>query len=362
MKQFFILIFYFLRSLAILVNPGGKKALAIENIMLRKQLIILNRCRKRAPNLNQWEKLSFAFFACIMNPKRLLKTAILIKPSTLMKFHKALIERKYSRLFSNKSKRKPGPRGPSQELIQAVIAMKHRNPRFGCRRIAMQINNIFGLNTNKDIVWRILAKHYKPVSNDDGPSWLSFIGNIKDSLWSVDFFRCESILLKSHWVMVVMDQYTCRIIDFAVRTDNLNGLSACIMFNKIIAGKNLPQRLSSDNDPIFQFHRWKANLRILEIEEIKSLPYLPMSHPFVERLIRICRNEILDHSFFWNQNDLQRKLDRFKTYFNEHRTHMGLNGKTPTQMAGNKNTTIIQMNNYCWKSHCNGFFHLPSAV
>jgi putative transposase len=234
MKQIFILIFYLLRSLTMLVHPGGRKSLAIENIMLRKQLIILNRRQKRTPVLNQWEKLSLAFLTSIMNPKRLLKAAILIKPSTLIKFHKALIERKYSRLFSNKSKCKSGPRGPSQELIQAVIAMKHRNPRFGCRRIAMQINNIFGLNINKDIIWRILAKHYKPVSNDDGPSWLSFIGNMKDSLWSVDFFRCESILLKSHWVMVVMDQYTRRIIDFAVHTDNLNGLSACIMFNKII--------------------------------------------------------------------------------------------------------------------------------
>lgn len=102
----------------------------------------------------------------------------------------------YSQLFSNKLKRKSCPAGPAQELIQAVIAMKQHNPRFGCRRIAMQISNMFGLNINKDIVWRILSKHYKPVSNDDGPSWLSVIGNIKDSLWSIDFFRCESILLK----------------------------------------------------------------------------------------------------------------------------------------------------------------------
>jgi hypothetical protein len=34
---------------------------------------------------------------------------------------------------------------------------------------------------------------------------------MKDSLWSVDLFRCESILLRSHWVMVVMDVFTRRI-------------------------------------------------------------------------------------------------------------------------------------------------------
>ena len=56
------------------------------------------------------------------------------------------------------------------------------------------------------------------------------------------------------------------------------------MFNAIIARKKQPKYLSSDNDPLFEFYRWKANLRILEIEEVKTIPYVPISHPFVERL------------------------------------------------------------------------------
>ena len=39
------------------------------------------------------------------------------------------------------------------------------------------------------------------------------------------------------------------------------------MFNQIIAGRSLPRHLSSDRDPLFRFHRWRANLRILEVEE-----------------------------------------------------------------------------------------------
>jgi hypothetical protein len=50
----------------------------------------------------------------------------------------------------------------------------------------------------------------------DGPSWLSFIGHMTDSLWSVNLFRCESILLRSLWVMVVMDVVTRRIIGLAL--------------------------------------------------------------------------------------------------------------------------------------------------
>lgn len=255
MRQFFILIFYFLRTVLILLKPGGAKALMAENMMLRKQLVIIGRGRKRAPNLSMWDRLSLAFLAANLSPKQLAKIAIIIKPSMLIKFHKALIKRKYRLLFSNQSKRKPGPPGPPQTLINTVLEMKKRNPRFGCRRIAMQISNQFDLDINKDVVWRILTKYHKPTSDDDGPSWLTFIGHAKDSLWSIDFFRCESINLKSHWVMVVMDQFTRRIIGFAVHPGDLNGIAICTMFNKIISAKPLPKYLSSDNDPLFQFQQ-----------------------------------------------------------------------------------------------------------
>jgi transcriptional regulator of met regulon len=177
--------------------------------------------------------------------------------------------------------------------------MKQRNPRYGCPRIAQQINLAFGLDLDKDTVRRVLAVHYKPDPGNHGPSWLTTIGHAKDSLWSVDLFRCESILLKSHWIMVVMDQYTRRIIGFAVHAGNVDGPTLCRMFNHATSGQGWPKYLSSDNDPLFQYHRWKANLRVLEIEEIKSLPHVPMSHPFVERLIGSNRREMLDQTLFW---------------------------------------------------------------
>ena len=49
--------------------------------------------------------------------------------------------------------------------------------------------------------------------------------------------------------------------------------------------------------PLFRFHRWLANLRVLEIEEIKSVPLVPRFHPFVERMIRTIREELLDCIF-----------------------------------------------------------------
>lgn len=119
----------------------------------------------------------------------------------------------------------------------------------------------------------MLAKHYRPDSGTDGPSWLTFIGQLKDSLWSIDFFRCESILLRSHWVLVTMDVLTRRIIGFGIAPAYIDGVSVCRMFNHATADQLLPKCLSTDHDPLFRFHRWLANLRVLEIEEIKSVPY-----------------------------------------------------------------------------------------
>lgn len=84
--------------------------------------------------------------------------------------------------------------------------MKQRNPHYGCPRITQQINLAFGLDLDKDTVPRVLAIHYKSDPSMRGPSWLTTLGHAKDSLWSVDLFGAESITLRTHWIMVVMDQ------------------------------------------------------------------------------------------------------------------------------------------------------------
>jgi len=164
-------------------------------------------------------------------------------------------------------------------------------------------------------------------------SWLTFIGNMKDSLWSVDLFRCESINLKTHWVLIVIDQYSRQIVGFAVQAGQCDGITYCHLFNEILSGKSSPKYLSTDNDPLFRFHRWKANLRILEIDEIKTVPYTPVSHPLVGRVIGTIRRGYLDHTLFFNERDLQKKLDHFQKYYNESRGHSSLDYETPKMKA-----------------------------
>src|ERR1700685_2897421 len=94
------------------------------------------------------------------------------------------------------------------------------------------------------------------------------------------------------------------------------------MFSRDIRGqRSLPKYLSSDHHPVYKIHQWQGNLRILEVTEIKTVPYVPLSHPFVERIIGTIRREYLDHMLFWTSADLENKLLDFRTYFNHHRTH-----------------------------------------
>ena len=359
MKEVFYLLFHLLTTLAKLIRPGGSRAVIAENLLLKQQLIIHSRSRQRAPNLTTQDRALLGFWSLFLSPRRIAQSAIIIKPSTLLRFHNALKKRKYRNLYSPGGGRKPGPKGPSREVITAIVEMKRRNPRYGCPRIAQQINLAFGLEFDKDVIRRILATHYKPDPSDHGPSWLTVIGHVKDSLWSVDLFRCESILLKSHWVMVVMDQYTRRIIGFAVHAGNVDGPTLCRMFNNATSRQGWPKYISSDNDPLFQYHRWKANLHVLDIEEIKSVPHVPMSHPFVERLIGSIRRELLDHTLFWTATDLENKLRDYQCYYNENRTHSGRDGATPVNSSSGK---VVDINIYRWKKHCRGLFQLPEAA
>ena len=99
-----------------------------ESVLVKQQLLILNRSRKRSPNLRFSDRLVAGVCALLMRPRRLIRSAVVLKPSTLLSLHRALTQRKYRRLFSSTVLTKPGPKGPTQEISAAVIDMKGRNP------------------------------------------------------------------------------------------------------------------------------------------------------------------------------------------------------------------------------------------
>jgi putative transposase len=362
MKDLLALLVHLLATVAKLLGPGGARAIVADSFHMKQLLLVINRSRRRAPNLSALDRYLLGFWSLFLNPRHIQRAAVIIRPSTLLKFHDLLKMRKYRLLYSSEHKRKPGPKGPSRELIQAIVALKQRNPRFGCRRIAQQIAKTFGVDIDKDQIRRVLAEHYRPGSDDNGPLWLTFLGHTKDSLWSIELFRCESILLKSHRVLLIMDQLTRRIFGFGVHAGDVDGAALCCMFNTAISTHGIPHYLSADNDRLFLYPHWQANLRILDVKEIKSVPYVPLSHPFVERLIGTIRHEHLDHALFWNASDLERKLENIRQYYNAYRVHTSLDGNTPSETSGVSSMRRTALNQFRWRAHCHGLYQLPIAA
>jgi len=101
---------------------------------------------------------------------------------------------------------------------------------------------------------------------------------------------------------------------------------------------------------------------MLEIDEIKTVPHVPLSHPFVERLIGTMRREFLDHVLFWNAHDLERKLADFQAYYNAARSHASLEGHPPLGFAGGRTVARADFNHMRWISNRRGMVQLPVAA
>jgi putative transposase len=141
----------------------------------------------------------------------------------------------------------------------------------------------------------------------------------------------------------------------------IDGVALCRMFNRATRCQSPPKYLSSDHDPLYRFRQWQANLRILDVNAIKTVPYAPLSHPFVERLIETIRRECLDQTLFWTAADLEMKLLDFQNYFNGHRAHAELGGLTPELRTG-EDRARASVNRYRWRLHCRGPYQTPIAA
>ena len=173
---------------------------------------------------------------------------------------------------------------------------------------------------------------------------------------------------------------TRRIVGFGIHAGTVDGRALCRMFNHAIRGLSRPKRLSSDHDPLYRFHQWRANLRVLQVTEVKSVPSAqlcrcriravatawrsfgdavflqeftsrspppatpPCTHSCTERLIGTLRRECVDQLLFWSASDLADKLVAFQDFYNAHRAHTritpGADG-TPTRAAGSTCCTVV---------------------
>ncbi len=133
------------------------------------------------------------------------------------------------------------------------------------------------------------------------------------------------------------------------------------MVTRASAGQAPPKPRSTDHDPLVTVHRWRATLRVLEVDAIKPVPLVPCSPPFVERRIGTTRRAYLDHVRCWHVDDLTRTRDRFRAYDTENRVHRSLHA-TPAQESGDPPPTRAALDRDAWHPQCRGLVHTPMAA
>ncbi len=149
MRDLLLLAVQLIVTPAKLTRPDGVRAVIAESLLLKHQLIISGRSRRRAPPLTTMDRFVLGLTTLFGHPRRVARLAAIFKPATLLQFHQALVDRKYRRQFSSAgTRRKLDPKGPTEEVVAAI-----------------------------------LAKRYGPsLPGESGPSWLTFFAHAKDSL------------------------------------------------------------------------------------------------------------------------------------------------------------------------------------
>ena len=97
MRDPIILLVHLIATLARLMGPGGLRSVVAESVLVKQQLLILNRSRHRAPNLCASDRILAGVCALFMRPARVIRSAIVLRPSTILEFHRALRTRAYDR-------------------------------------------------------------------------------------------------------------------------------------------------------------------------------------------------------------------------------------------------------------------------
>jgi putative transposase len=100
MRDLAVLLVHLLVTVFRLARPGGVRSVVAESVLVKHQLLILNRGRKRAPNLRLTDRIIASLCTLFLRPARILRSAIVLKPSTFLQLHKVLRKRKYRMLFS----------------------------------------------------------------------------------------------------------------------------------------------------------------------------------------------------------------------------------------------------------------------
>jgi len=291
--------------------------LIAENVMLRQQLIVLNRQVKR-PQLTNGDRIRLILVArCTQFWQQVL---LIVQPDTLLRWHRDLF-RRYWRHKSRHKKRKPRV---APETIALIRRMAKENRLWGAERIRGELLKL-GIRVNKRTIQRYIPKVHRASSQ----TWATFLKNHAGEIWACDFTVAHDLLFRPLYIFVVIQLQTRRIVHAAVTRSPTDDWTTQQLREATPWGKD-PRYLVCDRDN--KYGSLFLNVaRATGIQVLKTPVRAPQANAICERLIGSLKRECLDHMLTLHAYQLHRIVRAYVDYYNHSRPHQGIGQRVPAQ-------------------------------
>lgn len=307
--------------LAAIPTKQNQKSLAIEVLVLRQQLAVLQR-QKPKPKLKNIDRLFWVALSKIW--PRWKNALIILKPETVVGWHQ-----KGFKLFW-KIKCRRGKRGRPKipiEVRRLIRKISTENPTWGSPRLEGELSKL-GYTVRKSTIEKYMVRMSKPPSQ----TWRTFLKNHAKDIVACDFFTVPTVTFSTLYVLIFIEHARRKIVHFNISTSPCSKWSALQLTNAF-PYDSAPRFLIHDRDPKFQ-GAFQNRASAMNIKKIVTARKAPMMNAICERVIGTLRRECLNHCIILNERHLHRLLTEFiDGYYHTNRTHQGLNNDCPEPRA-----------------------------
>jgi putative transposase len=295
--------------------------------VLRQQVLILQRQQAgRRAALTRTERPALVLACAGMARRRLLDALMIVRPDTLVRWHRQIVRRHW-RLMSRRQAGRP-PVDPEAERL--VLRLAKENPGWGYTKIAGEMRKLGFRRLGRTTVGRILRRNGLVPSpcRGRGLTWAEFLGHYQRFIWACDFFTVTTAALRTYYVLLVLEIGTRRIRFWNV-SESPDGAWVAQQFRNLsVVSDQMPEYLIRDRDEKFTM-RTDALLQAADTQIIRVPARSPDLNGHIERCIRTLREECLDRIIILNEDHLRWMLAEFVLYHNERRPHRSLGLRTP---------------------------------
>ena len=322
----FSLLYLVLRAALRLAPAGDQRDREVEILVLRHQVKVLKRKAGR-PKLRRRDRLFFAAAARLLPRERW--SCLIVRPATLLPWHRALVKRKWTY-----RRRRAGRPPLDPEIYRLVVRTAKDNPRWGYVRIQGELRKL-GLRLGASSIKRLLAQEGLGPAPRRATSWGEFLRTQADGILACDFFNVETAFLRTLYVLFFIEVGSRRL-HITAATRHPNGTFVTQQ------ARNLRFRLDERAEPLrFLIHDRDAKfggafdevLRTEGIGVIRTPIRSPQANAFAERAVKTLRHEVLDWTLILGRRHLDRVLASYARRYNAERPHCGIELRAPEKQS-----------------------------